>query len=147
MLHIRPSRPDDLDRMYEIWLGAVQATHHFLTEADIASIGVMVRDAYLPNAAFSVVVDAADRPLAFLGMTAAKIDSLFVDPAEHGKGIGRMLIRHAQETAPVLTVDVNEQNPGACAFYQRLGFVITGRSELDDDGRPFPLLHLKLEQN
>jgi hypothetical protein len=41
-------------------------------------------------------------------------------------------------------VDVNEQNPGVCRFYQACGFVVEGRSELDDAGRPFPLLHLRL---
>jgi putative acetyltransferase len=37
---------------------------------------------------------------------------------------------------------VNEQNEGACAFYRKLGFRQVGRSELDDSGRPFPILHL-----
>jgi len=27
-----------------------------------------------------------------------------------------------------------------------MGFVQTGRSELDGEGNPFPLLHLKLQQ-
>jgi putative acetyltransferase len=41
-----------------------------------------------------------------------------------------------------LRVDVNEGNPGALAFYRRLGFTQTGRSPLDGAGRPYPLLHL-----
>jgi hypothetical protein len=43
-----------------------------------------------------------------------------------------------------LTVDVNEQNPRAYAFYQRYSFVDVGRSEVDSAGRPFPLLHMSL---
>jgi putative acetyltransferase len=43
-----------------------------------------------------------------------------------------------------LTVDVNEQNPAACRFYEACGFVVEGRSELDSTGRPFPLLHMRL---
>jgi putative acetyltransferase len=40
-------------------------------------------------------------------------------------------------------VDVNEQNPEAARFYEACGFAVVGRSELDDGGRPFPLLHMK----
>jgi putative acetyltransferase len=38
---------------------------------------------------------------------------------------------------------VNEQNPAACGFYEHLGFVVVGRSEVDGTGRPFPLLHMR----
>ena len=41
-------------------------------------------------------------------------------------------------------VDVNEQNPQALGFYRHLGFEQVGRSPLDGQGRPFPLLHLRL---
>ena len=41
-----------------------------------------------------------------------------------------------------LRVDVNEQNPEALGFYLANGFEVTGRSPLDGQGRPFPLLHL-----
>ncbi|MGY0625916.1 MAG: GNAT family N-acetyltransferase, partial [Paraglaciecola chathamensis] len=41
-------------------------------------------------------------------------------------------------------VDVNEQNPKALGFYQRIGFKVVGRSELDGQGKPYPLLHLAL---
>lgn len=31
-------------------------------------------------------------------------------------------------------------------FYLRMGFAVAGRSETDDVGRPFPILHLRLEK-
>ena len=40
-------------------------------------------------------------------------------------------------------LDVNEQNPGAVEFYRRRGFEQVGRSPVDSDGRPFPLLHFR----
>ena len=40
-------------------------------------------------------------------------------------------------------LDVNEQNPDAVDFYRRRGFEQVGRSPVDSDGRPFPLLHFR----
>ncbi|WP_207462739.1 acetyltransferase [Azospirillum sp. SYSU D00513] len=144
MLTIRPSRPEDRDALFGIWLAAVRATHDFLTEEDIAYYAGQVREAYLPQAEFLVAVDGADRPVGFMGMTGAKIDALFVDPSRHGQGVGRALVSQARSRVPVLEVDVNEQNGRARAFYERLGFRETSRSELDDSGRPFPLIHMAL---
>ncbi|MCY1185657.1 putative N-acetyltransferase YjaB [compost metagenome] len=68
---------------------------------------------------------------------------LFVDPAQHGRGIGRALMEHALAQG-ARSVDVNEQNPQALGFYLRLGFVRHGRSPVDGSGKPFPILHLRL---
>ena len=43
----------------------------------------------------------------------------------------------------VTEVCVNEQNPNAASFDRRMGFVLDHRTELDEQGRPFPLLYLK----
>ncbi|PSG70607.1 GNAT family N-acetyltransferase, partial [Escherichia coli] len=37
---------------------------------------------------------------------------------------------------------VNEQNEQAVGFYKKVGFKVTGRSEVDDLGKPYPLLNL-----
>jgi len=39
---------------------------------------------------------------------------------------------------------VNEGNPGARAFYERMGFVAVGRAETDDAGRPWPLVLMEM---
>lgn len=139
----RAARSDDLDRLYRIWRGAVEATHRFLSESDLSEIAALVRDQYLPSADLVVATGADDRPLGFMGMTDAHIDALFVDPAVHGRGVGRLLIDHAEGMHGELTVDVNEQNSGGIAFYRRLGFVAIGRSPVDDAGRPYPLIHMR----
>ncbi|RDI59950.1 putative acetyltransferase [Microvirga subterranea] len=128
--------------MFTIWHEAVRATHTFLTDADIEFFATQVRDLYLPSQPFWVAVGNSDEPLGFMGMTDATIDSLFVHPAQHGRGIGTALVTHAASRADELMVDVNEQNEGACAFYRKLGFRQIGRSELDPSGKPFPILHL-----
>jgi putative acetyltransferase len=145
MTRIRASRADDATRLFEIWQAAVAATHDFVSPEDKAQIAGIVRDQYLPNAPLWVMVDEDDRPLGFMGMTGSMMDSLFIDPAHCGRGLGRAMVDHARSLAPDLKVDVNEQNEAAVAFYRRLGFREVGRSPTDDSGRPYPLLHMKLE--
>ena len=139
---IRSSRPEDRDRLFEIWHSAVLATHDFLAEEDRAFFAGMVCDHYLPAVSLWVAADDVDRPIAFMGLTDNKVDALFVAPEAHGKSIGRSMIDHARSLHPRLKVDVNEQNGGATAFYERMGFRRVGRSERDDTGRPYPILHL-----
>ena len=139
---IRAATPRDAADVVRIWRAAVEATHDFLHPDDLGHIDAEVRQ-HLPAAVSWVRVDEADRPSGFIAMTGANIDALFVDPAWHGGGVGRALIDHVRANQTVLTVDVNEQNPRAIGFYERLGFRRTGRSEADDQGRPYPLIHMR----
>ena len=140
---IRASRADDVAQLLEVWRRSVDATHDFLTSEDRKAIDRIVADDYLPSAELMVAVDESDAPVAFLGGSRREIESLFVDPAVHGQGVGRLLVQHFASLAEgELRVDVNEQNAGARAFYERLGFRFDGRSPDDGDGRPYSLLHM-----
>ncbi|WP_420136850.1 acetyltransferase [Sphingomonas sp.] len=141
MFEIRPSRPQDGQRIVEIWREAVDATHHFLSNADRIALEQQV-GGFLPYAPLSLAVDQDDRPIAFMLVADGHLEALFVDPAFHGRGIGTALLRHALAMHPGLTTDVNEQNGQAIGFYERMGFGRTGRSPLDGQGRPYPLIHL-----
>jgi putative acetyltransferase len=55
-----------------------------------------------------------------------------------------LLLQHAIAAFGANEVDVNEQNPQGVGFYRHMGFEQVGRSELDGQGNPFPLLHMKL---
>ncbi len=138
---IRPGVPADAARHLEIWRAAVAATHDFLSPDDLARIDAVVA-AWLPGADLWVYAGQDDRPLGFMALNGSHVDALFVDPACHGRGVGRALILHARSLRGALTVDVNEQNPGAAGFYRRLGFEQTGRSPTDAQGLPYPLLHM-----
>ena len=142
MTAIRRSRPEDGVRAVAIWRAAVDATHHFLTPEHRVEIDLLVQD-FLPRADLWLAVDADDRAIGFMIAGDGHMDALFVDAEHHGQGVGRALVAQALAENPSLTTDVNEQNPGALAFYRRLGFEVTGRSETDDHGRPYPLLHLR----
>jgi len=142
MISIRISRPDDGERTIEIWRHAVDATHHFLTQEDRQAIDAMVCD-FLPRVPLLLAVDANDYPLAFMFIDNGHMEALFVDPAYRGKGIGATLVRHGLVLHPNMTTDVNEQNLQALGFYGKMGFKRTGRSALDGQGRPYPIIHLK----
>ena len=145
-MFIRRARRDERPALLDIWLRAVQRTHSFLSADDIEFYYPLVRDSYLPHAELWIAVDAEERPLGFIGLAGSKAESLFVDPDHFGRGVGRALVEHAFRIAGPLRIDVNEQNSAARAFYGRIGFQEVGRSELDDLGRPFPLIHLAAGQ-
>ncbi|UQZ88408.1 GNAT family N-acetyltransferase [Deltaproteobacteria bacterium Smac51] len=139
----------DYAAMLEIWERAVRATHSFLTETDIEELRPQVKEAFQAVGELYALHLDDGQAAGFMGLTPpdgdrrAKLEMLFVDPAYHGRGLGYELTCHALEKYPDLDVDVNEQNPKAAAFYEKCGFVVIGRSEIDGEGRPFPLLHLR----
>mgnify|MGYP005847477765 CR=1 FL=1 len=143
-MDIRRAVPADRDVLQDIWLRSVRATHIFLSEEDIQLYLPLVRD-YLESAEAEIWVlcPESGEPVGFMGLSGNKMEALFLAPEFHRKGGGRRLGQHAQALKGELTVDVNEQNPAACRFYEACGFVVEGRSELDSEGRPFPLLHLR----
>lgn len=141
-LQIRPARDDDHEALLRVWRGAVEATHDFLTPADIDWYERAVAE-YLPQMSDLRVADEDGAPAGFIAQEDGEIQMLFVDPSRHGSGIGSALLAAVATGHPVLRVDVNEANPSGRAFYAARGFVQVGRSELDGEGRPFPLLHLR----
>lgn len=141
---IRQATNADHPLLLDIWLRSVRATHHFLQQSDIDGLLPQLRDIYLPAVELWVAVDVEDCPLGFIGLNESHVEMLFIEPDLRGKGIGRTLLDHIRSSRNEMSVDVNEQNPQAVGFYLHYGFVQTGRSPLDGEGRPFPLLHLSL---
>lgn len=141
-LSIRLSFPQEFPAVLTLWERSVRATHHFLAEADILFYKPLVRD-ILPAAELWVAEGARGDLAGFMILDENKVEALFLDPDCFGRGLGRAMLRHAHTLKGPLSVDVNEANQGARAFYKRCGFTQTGRSPLDGTGRPFPLIHLR----
>jgi putative acetyltransferase len=142
-VNIRHAIPSDHDLLVEIWLSAVRATHHFLTEGDIQNLLALVRKGALDGLEIWVLCGEEGKPIGFMGLSDSKVEALFLEPEYHRCGGGRRLLQHARQLKGPLTVDVNEQNPDAVRFYEACGFVLEGRSELDSSGLPFPILHMR----
>lgn len=141
------SRDDALIRMlHTVWERSVRATHAFLTDAEIISIAACIPGYIAAVPHLVVAFDADDRPLAFLGVDGRRIEMLFVDPDVRGCGLGRQLVGYAVRFFSADRVCVNEQNPQARGFYEHLGFRLERRTERDEQGRPFPLLYLRIRQ-
>lgn len=141
---LRPvTGPGEYPALVAIWKRAVDATHDFLAAEDRDRIRSHLAADYFPQVLLTVA-ERGGLPVGFAGTADGGLEMLFVDPAVHGTGVGSALLRHVCARQAVVRVDVNEQNPDALAFYRRRGFTVTGRSPVDDAGRPYPLLHLQL---
>ncbi|MGV6994836.1 GNAT family N-acetyltransferase [Desulfovibrio sp. QI0430] len=155
-LRIRQATACDHAALADLWRRSVEATHHFLPSGEVERLFHDVRNAYLPGVEILWVAElapcgqaapaqhAAGSMLAgFIGCNGAQVEMLFVEPRCFRHGVGGALLEHMRALHPRLTLDVNEQNPQALTFYERQGFKVVGRSALDGQGNPYPLLHME----
>jgi len=143
-LEISKVTREDLQAVLRLWEASVRATHLFLTEEDIQFLIPFVEKAIASHELWCTK-DVMGSPTAFLCVVDSKIEMLFVHPENRGKGIGRALTEYSISRFNAREVDVNEQNAQAVGFYEKLGFHVVGRSELDPTGKPFPILHMSLK--
>lgn len=78
-----------------------------------------------------------------MGIENGALEMLFIAPEERGKGLGKRLLQHGMENYAVERLAVNEQNPRAKGFYEHMGFCVCKRTELDEQGNPYPLLYMR----
>ena len=134
--------PELIAGLLGIWEASVRASHHFLTEDDIRSLCPHAEEA-IRQIETLWVVEYDDVRIGFMGIQSDKIEMLFLHPDYFRKGIGRTLIQKAVSEAGADYVDVNEQNPAAVKFYEKMGFRTFRRDSTDDQGNPFPILRMK----
>ena len=78
-----------------------------------------------------------------MGVADKMLEMLFVSNESRGKGIGKKLLQYGIENYAINELTVNEQNPLAKGFYEYMGFEVYKRTELDEQGNPYPLLYMK----
>ena len=105
-----------VNNLLHIWERSVRATHTFLSCAEIEKIKSYVPQALQDVQSIVVAKDEDDAVAAFLGV--------------EGKIVNE--------------VTVNEQNAQAVGFYKKMGFKTYKRTELDEQGDPYPLLYMRM---
>ena len=130
--------------LIEIWQASVQATHDFLADGEIAKLRPLILEHYFDAVKLHYFAIDDGKIVGFIGVADANIEMLFVAPEFIGQGIGRALCEFALTRLGAKRVDVNEQNPNAIRFYKNMGFEEVGRSDLDGQGNPYPLIHMAL---
>ena len=81
-----------------------------------------------------------------MGIEDTKLEMLFIKNSEIGKGLGKQLLNYGIENYNIRELAVNEQNPNAKGFYEHMGFRTYKRTELDEQGNPYPILYMMLER-
>lgn len=131
-------------KLIEIWEASVRATHDFLAEADLQELKPLILQQYFDAVNLRCVKNENGEIQGFCGVHDDNIEMLFIAPDARGNGIGAKLVAHAINAQGASKVDVNEQNQQALGFYLHVGFKVTGRSPVDGQGKPYPLLHMAL---
>lgn len=133
-----------IEKLIDVWEKSVRETHLFLSNKEIDEIKNFVPMALKLVPHLIIESDANGVPIAFMGIDDRKLEMLFIDLREQGKGLGRKLLEHGITNYGVKEVVVNEQNPQAKGFYEHMGFKVYERSEIDEQGKPYPILFMKL---
>ena len=138
------ARPPQLvQQLVEVWQRSVQATHLFLSAPEIAAIRTYVPQALCGVEHLIVAQDESGTPVGFMGVQENRLEMLFLDPEARGQGLGARLLCLGMEQYGVSELTVNEQNPAAAGFYRHMGFAVYRRSELDEQGGPYPILYMR----
>ncbi|MGN0871535.1 MAG: GNAT family N-acetyltransferase [Victivallales bacterium] len=146
IIDISRSRDNFLPELLTVWEDSVRSSHEFLSEQDIENLKPMVLSALraVPQL-FCLFREKDHGVIGFMGVDGGMLEMLFLASAWRGRGYGKKMICYAIGKLKISRVDVNEQNHQARKFYERAGFSVYARSELDGQGNPFPVLHMKLQ--
>ncbi|WP_210618374.1 GNAT family N-acetyltransferase [Mammaliicoccus lentus] len=132
----------DYPRALKIWEESVLATHDFLKEEDRLELKKEIPTYFKHVEAYLWLNE--EGPIGFSGTNEQNLEMLFIDPKYFKKGYGTEILQHLIEEGKVQYVDVNIDNHNAVKFYNKNGFKVFKESQKDEQGRDYPILHLKL---
>lgn len=135
-----------IKELLRVWENSVRATHKFLSNEEILEIKKYVPEALSGISHLIIDTDENGNPIAFMGIENQKLEMLFITSEYRGNGIGKKMLLHGIENYGVNDLAVNEDNPEAKDFYEHMGFKVYKRNELDDQGKPYPVLYMRLEK-
>lgn len=144
---LESAKKSDCQTLIELWEASDKATHDFLPEEYLQALKPLILAQYFAAVDLVVAKTAAHKAVGFCGVSDGNIEMLFGAPDMRGQDVGRLLVDHAVRHKGAFQVDVNEQNRQTPGFYQHMGFSAVGRSPVDSQGKPYPLLRMKLGQD
>lgn len=143
IVEIKERSPLLIEQLLKVWESSVKATHLFLSDNEINDIKQYVLLA-LKDIPVLVVAENEDGvPVGFMGISGQMLEMLFIANENRGQSMGKQLLQYGIKKYLVNKLAVNEQNPLAKGFYEHMGFAVYKRSELDEQGNPYPLLYMK----
>lgn len=142
---IRIKDRDDclIEKLCMIWRSSVSATHLFLLDVEIEKIAGYIPGAIKEVQELVIAADEQGEPIAFMGVDNHKLEMLFVSPKWRGNGVGKHLLQYGIKEFSINELGVNEQNPQAIGFYEYMGFQAIRRTEMDEQGNPYPIIYMK----
>ncbi|HIX80374.1 MAG TPA: GNAT family N-acetyltransferase [Candidatus Erysipelatoclostridium merdavium] len=132
-----------IQKLLDVWESSVKATHLFLSVDEINNIKQYVPQALKDVSILVIAENKSGNPVGFMGVDDKRLEMLFVLDKYRGQGIGKQLLQYGIENYSINELTVNEQNPRAKGFYEHMGFEVYKRTELDEQGNPYPLLYMK----
>ena len=132
-----------VQKLLDVWESSVKATHLFLSVDEINNIKQYVPQAIKDVSILVIAENKNGNPVGFMGVDDKRLEMLFVLDKYRGQGIGKQLLQYGIENYSINELTVNEQNPHAKGFYEHMGFEVYKRTELDEQGNPYPLLYMK----
>lgn len=132
---IRSYRPEDIDRVMEVWYQASLIAHPFLGAEFLETERKAIIEQHMPVA--EVYVYARDGVvLGFIALLDHEVGAIFVEPKHQGQGIGCALMDHARQLKGDLELDVFKKNRIGRRFYDRYGFEFVEEVFHEDSGQP-----------
>jgi len=141
---IRAFTATDTDAVMQAWHKASALAHPFLSNDLIAKADALIRNTFLPMAE-TAVLEQDGQVMGFIALLGHQVGGLFLDPAYHGRGLGKALMDHAAQSHPVLELEVFRDNTIGRRFYATYGF--EELEEKIDDFSGLPVLHLRYAQD
>ena len=130
-------------QLLKLWENSVKATHLFLSDDEISDIKQYVPKALTGIPILVIVENENGNPVGFMGIADHMLEMLFISNEYRGQGIGKQLLQYGLENYSINRLAVNEQNPLAKGFYEHMGFEVYQRTDIDEQGNPYPLLYMK----
>ena len=137
-VEIRPATGDDAGAVADVFLAAYHSTYDFPLAHTDDEVREWIRSQLIP-AGRTWVATRDGRVVAMMSLGDGWLEQLYVDPGEHGRGIGSRLVARAKAEEPTgLELYTFQVNGRARRFYERRGFEVVelGDGAGNEEGQP-----------